>query len=128
MAGSSITFTEQTSGFSGGVKLVIADWTSDDSTGAVSASTTNKYNGVIQAVAFEPDSGGTQPTNLYDVTITDSNSVDLAYTGGANLSNAAMVLKTYCADGLFPVANSALTVNVTNAGNSKGGKVYIYIR
>ena len=108
------------------VKQIIWDWLSAAG-GNADQATTYTYDGALISVTFEPDSGGTQPTDNYDITITDANSVDVLAGNGANLSNAASVLKT-TADGLGAVVASALTLNVTNAGNAKGGKVYLTLR
>lgn len=101
------------------------DWTSDGS-GDAEETSTEYYTGLLYAVAFIPDSGGTQPTDAHDITLTDENSVDLLAGGGADLSNAA---NTYLAssDNLLPVVMTKLTCTVANAGASKGGKVIVYI-
>jgi hypothetical protein len=64
---------------------------------------------------------------LYDVTVTDGDSIDVLNALGANLSNAATTLKSD-QDGLGAVANDTLTLAVTNAGASKGGKTILFIR
>ena len=124
MAGS-ITYTEETVG---DVTLVVADWTSDasgDVTG--NATTYAKFSGKVIYAAFEPDGGGTQPSDNYDVSVLDKNSNDVLNGLGANRSNAATVyVDEY--DGLGACANTTLTVTVDNAGNAKGGKVYLWIR
>ena len=93
--------------------------------GAVTSASTAVLNGVIESVTQIP--GGTTPDNLYDVTITDGNSVDVIAGLGANLSNAATTYKTN-ADGLGVVVNSALTLNVSNAGSAKTGTTIITLR
>jgi len=109
------------------VKKVEFDWLSD-AAGAADSTSTEYYTGFIQRVVFVPDAGGTQPTNLYDVVINDSDGEDVLIANGANLSNAATVQKDNTTDGLGAVVASALTLGVTNAGNAKGGKVIIYLR
>lgn len=108
------------------VKCIAFDWLSS-AAGAADQATANVYDGVLERVEFIPDGGGTQPTDQYDVTLTDANSVDVLAGLGANLSNAAAVTKTH-ANGLTAVAGSKLTLNVTNAGNAKGGVVIVYLR
>lgn len=108
------------------VKLCKFDWTSDGS-GDVSQVTAQAYNGEIVIVVFVSDSGGTQPTDLYDVTLTDSNSgLDILCGNGANIDRTAnqYVLPS---SNLLP-ATGKLTLAVANAGASKGGEVYVYIR
>lgn len=123
MAGSSVTFTEKTHG---SVKLVKAAWVSDDATGAVTGESTYYYEGKLDLLATIPSGGGTAPTDNYDVTVTDANGVDVLAGAGANRDTANQ--ETVASASLGAVAGSKLTLNVTNAGNSKQGTVYIYIR
>lgn len=108
-------------------------WTS--STGG-SYSGTVILNGVLLGVTFKPDSGGTQPTDLYDVVINDSLSVDILAGLGANLSNSTTTTKcpmiaatdgTTTTASYRPLAGSH-TVSVSNAGSAKGGTIQIYYR
>ena len=99
-------------------------WTSS-SGGAADGATTLPVDGAIEAVYQVPDGGGTQPTNAYDIVLTDSDSIDVLNGNGANLSNSA---NTLTATGLLPVSSSILTLAVTNAGNAKGGKTIVYYR
>ena len=108
------------------VKKIEFDWTSS-SGGAADATTTNSYTGLIQRVVQIPNLAGTQPTNLYDVVVNDSDGEDVLHGNGANLSNAASTVKDYT-NGLGAVVNSTLTLAVTNAGDSKTGKTIIYLR
>ena len=113
-------------------------WTSAaDGTATVA---TKHLNGKISRVTFDSaHSGGTQPTNNYDVTLTDEHGYDLLAAGGANRSNAAATTvipaaSTTVIDGLTvtvtnsspPVVDGVITVNVTNGGNAKSGTVYVY--
>src|SRR3972149_11704103 len=70
------------------VKKILWDWLST-AAGAADKATTLPYDGLLERAAFIPDGGGTQPTDLYDVTITDPDSLDVLNGLGANLSNAA---------------------------------------
>lgn len=108
------------------VKRIYWDWLSTAG-GAADKVTVNAFDGLLERAVFIPDGGGTQPTDLYDVTITDPDGVDVLAGLGANLSNAATVVKTH-ADGLTAVSGQLLTLNVTNAGNAKGGIVILYLR
>lgn len=102
------------------VKEIKFEWTSSAG-GAADATTTDGYNGVIVEVQIVP--GGTTPTDLYDVVITDANSIDVLYGTGANCSNAnTVILKPNCY-----IVNSKLTLAVTNAGASKTGTVIVKI-
>ena len=107
-----------------GMAVVKMTWVSaSDGTGT--GTTTYAYTGKLTRAAFDPDGGGTQPSDLYDITITDSDGFDVLNGLGANLSNAANVIKTDN-DGLTSCA-SKLTLNLTNAGDTKGGVVVLHI-
>ena len=107
------------------VKRVQWDWLSTAG-GAAGDTTTSYYNGRVISAVFEPDGGGTQPTDLYDVVVNDADGYDVLAGKGANLSNAASVYAMEA--NLSAVSESKLTLAVTNAGNAKGGKVTLYIR
>lgn len=112
----------------GTVKKIAWDWLSaaDGSVGSVTGRvTTNTYNGAVLRAVFVPDAAATQPSDNYDVVINDADGYDILAGQGANKSNAAAV--TVVAS-MGAVANDTLTLGVTNAGDSKGGIVYLYIR
>lgn len=139
MAGSSISFTYD-DGVDGagrrcGVSKVIVDWTSDDTTGAVSGTTRKIVGRLIKGVT---DPGATAPTDNYDIAITDEESVDvlaacqstLANRDTANSEQAYFLIldtaATPLAQSLHPVVCDKLTIAVTNAGNSKVGQLILY--
>jgi hypothetical protein len=108
------------------IKKITFTWTSSAG-GQADAETAEFYTGrVIYAVQI-PDGGGTQPTDQYDVVVTDADGVDVLKGLGANLSNAANTYKAD-SDGLGAVVESKLTLAVTGAGNAKGGKTILFIR
>jgi len=117
------------------VKKVTFDWLSDAS-GNVSGTHTKHLSGEILRVVFIPDSGGTQPTDLYDVTLEDDSGMDVLAGQGANLSNASTTNVTPGVpfkDGATTsvskmVVDDLLELKVSNAGNAKGGQVILYIR
>lgn len=114
--------TEDNSGKLYKVKFTLTSTTA----GTASDVTTGRYNGIVHRVVFVPDAGGTQPTDAWDITIADGDSVDILNGLGANLTNAATVQKANV-DGLGDVKSSLLTANLTNAGDSKGVTVILYI-
>jgi len=129
MAGSvTITYDETET-----VKKVKLDWLSDAS-GDVSGTDTKKLSGEILRVGFKPDSGGTQPTDQYDVTLADEEGHDVLQGLGANLGNGASSdLVPMVTDGnagnARPIAISdKLSLVVANAGNAKGGEVVLWMR
>lgn len=123
----------------------VFEWTSDGSGNATLASGVLGSNGLISQgaavsgaiarVVFIP-SATAAPTNLYDVTLTDADGVDVLSGQGANLSDTAAY--SVCPgiplkDGtttstILVIVNSVLTLNVSNAGASKSGKVVVYVR
>lgn len=117
MAGT-VTTTEERIG---PIEEVIFVWTSSGA-GAADATSTYAYNGEVVEVQIVP--GATTPTDLYDVTVTDNNSVDLLYGQGANVSNASTVV----VKGAALVSNSKLTLGITNAGSAKDGTVIVHVR
>lgn len=123
MAGSSVTFTETRSG---SIKKIKAVWVSDDSAGTASGTTEFAYDGKLELLTTVPAAAGAAPTDNYDVTLTDSDGVNVLAGGGndRDTANTEQVLGT----SLGAVASSKLTLSIAAAGNSKGGTVYVYLR
>jgi hypothetical protein len=120
MAGT-VTTTEEVYG---PVNKITFDWLSDAS-GDATATTTGGHNGELIRAVFVPDTSTTAPSDQYDVTLSDGQSVDLLAGQGVNLSNVNTVVVV---DDLIPLAGNKLTLTVANAGNAKGGVVYLYYR
>lgn len=118
------TVTVTTADIGGGITRYTVAWTSTAG-GAVSANTFAVKKGHLIHVKFVPGSGGTQPTDLYDVTLVDADSLDVLNGGAANLSNATP--KILQADPLLLLNTATLDVVVANAGASKTGTVTIYV-
>ena len=118
----SVTWTEERIGTITKLKAV---WVSA-ADGTASGQTTYPYTGKIEGLTTAPAAAGSAPIDLYDVTLTDEDSVDVLMGGGANRATATTqhVLGT----SLGCVANDKLTLNVANAGDTKGGAVYVWIR
>lgn len=146
MAGSASTITYDNghdhNGVHGSVRKILIDWTSDDTTGAVTA-TTGKIVGQLLKVVTDP--GTPAPTANYDIAITDEEGVDvlsgLGGTGGTapslanrHTSNTEVVhlwaedSVTNVVPGSQPYVCDVLSVAITNAGNSKQGQIIIYYR
>lgn len=85
----------------------------------------------LQAVEYVPDAGGTQPSDLYDLTMTGpAGGADVLGGTGANLSqtNASQVVpavSTYFRRLLTP---GTYTLVGANCGNAKGGTVIFWLR
>ncbi len=131
-AGSSVTQTYAIIGINTNISTLTLVWTSDDATGAVSAATSAAVTAAIEGkfiVMVVTDPSATAPTDDYDITITDANEVDvmggaLANRDTANTEQALPYVGVAYAP--RPITGT-LTLNVTNAGNSKIGTVIIYL-
>lgn len=104
-------------------------WTCDAG-GAVSANTFNVMAGELVQAGYVPNSGGTQPTDLYDVTLTDPNGIDILGGTGANLSNATASVAVPAVSTYFRrmLEAGSYTPVVANAGNAKGGTIVLLVR
>ena len=113
------------------IKTLTFNWISDAA--GADSETTGRIVGLLLGVQFVP--GTTTPSDLYDVTVTDSRGLDILCGLGANLSNSAS--KFYCpiilngASGtlgsLVPV-EGPLTLTVAAAGDSKTGTVVLFFK
>ncbi len=119
MAAQIVTLTESGEG----VKLIKWAWTSATG-GAVSSQTVNHYDGKLISLVTNP--GATAPTDNYDVVINDDNSEDVLVGAGVDRDTANTELVNGTT--LGAVANSRLTLVISNAGDEKLGVVYLYIR
>lgn len=92
-------------------------------------------SGKIERVVIVP-SASAAPTTLYDATLTDANGIDVLAGQGANLS--ATVASSVCPgtplkDGTTTsvtptTVDGVLTLNISNAGDTKAGSVIVYVR
>ena len=102
------------------------DWLSATG-GAVDSDAEGWYCGKIVKVSLASDSGGTAPTNAYDVTIEDEDGLDVLCGEGADVTAAATV---YIHDPtkMLWVRSNVLTLKVASAGDAKGGVVTMLIQ
>jgi len=116
------------------VAKVIVDWVSDSAAGSVSQLSTKPVFGEILRITTNP--GATAPTDQYDVTILDEDSVDVALGTLANRATATTqtVYPTVAGSATTPVSDvrmavaGRITLTIAAAGNSKNGRVTIYLR
>lgn len=118
------TVTSTKASYGGGLTQYTFTWTSDGS-GVVSGTTVSIKAGRLVAVRFMPNGGGTQPSNLYDVTLLEG-TIDLLSGQAANLSNTTGAYFSFDP----PLAHDPLTplqLSITNAGSMKGGVMTLWV-
>lgn len=120
------TLVATADGLGGGLVQYTFTWTSTAG-GAVSANPQALVRGRLVELKFIPASGGTQPTDLYDVTLLDEHGVDLLNGQGANLSNATG-LRLQWDPPLVHAADDDLDLVVANAGSAKTGTVIVWVQ
>jgi hypothetical protein len=130
MAGS-ITLTVAAAAY--GITKYSVAWTSDAS-GNVNGNAIQVLPGRIQQVRYVPGTGGTQPSDLYDLTLPDADGFDVLTGTGANLSQTNVKVSVpLIGDGssapmrLFLEAGATLTPIIANAGNAKTGRFDVLI-
>jgi hypothetical protein len=124
-AAGSVTVTAISVGSSGTNRYALA-WVSTAG-GAVSANALGIRAGNIYQIQFVPDGGGTAPTALYDVLLNDTRGVDFLIGSGADLSATVSKL-VQINPPLYHDGVADLDLVISNAGNAKGGTVYIWVR
>jgi len=95
-------------------------------------STSQWYDGKILQIQTSPDSTKAPDAN-YDLTITDSDSVDQLLGSGANrhTSTTEIIISGGTGTKTNPLGvaiNTKLALNVASGGTSGSGIVYLYIR
>ena len=121
----SVTITEIKYGNSlNPVNKIKFEWTTA-ADGTATGQTTNTYTGECLRLITVPD-GVAAPTDNYDIAINDEDTTDVLIGAGANRSTSAT--QQVIASSLGCVANSKLTLEITNAGDTKSGVTYLYIR
>ena len=118
-----MSLTTTTSLSSRKMRLVTLAWTS--SGGGSVSSTFDIGGGYIHSVEVVPGSGADQPTDQYDVTITNSNGIDILSGRGANQSSSAGAI--YQMNPPLFHRGDTMTLTVSNAGAANTGTVLIHI-
>ncbi len=142
MAGSSTVVYDNgqdRTGLHGSIRKIVIDWVSDASDGTCTI-LLEKISGELIKGVTNP--GATAPTASYDIVITDEESVDVlaACVAAGRLGDrhtstseqAYFFVEDFntapLAKGVHPVVCDKLTVAITNAGNSKVGRLVLYYR
>lgn len=128
------SITTTTSDLGGGFTKYSIAWLSSAG-GAVTENAVAVRRGHIHQAKFIPDGGGTQPTDLYDLTLLDaiSGGVDFLTGIGANLSNANRKIGVpQVGDGTTALQRvfhegGDLYPTVANAGSAKGGTLVLVV-
>jgi hypothetical protein len=107
-------------------------WVADGS-GDVSGEGGINITGAIVGARFAPDTGDTQPLDLYDVTVVDGNGVDILMGVGANAPQSLTSTTNYrtpvTSDNGFPyLVDEKITPVVAGAGAANAGYIYITLR
>ncbi len=118
----SCTITEESQSH---VKKIKFEWVSA-ADGTASGTTSGVYTGEVIRLVTKPAADTSAPTDNYDVTVNDEDTVDVLMGAGANrdIATTEQVLGT----SLGCVANDRLALSITNAGDTKAGTVILYIK
>ena len=106
-------------------KKIIWEWTCTDA-GVVTSQTSGVFDGKIIGLTTIPAAAPDNPTDNYDVTITDLQGHDVLLGAGADRGTAN--IEHVAETSLSGVAGSKLTLNIANAGNAKKGTIILWIR
>jgi len=119
----SVTFTEETHTSVKKVRILWISGTGAD-VGEADGTSTEYYDGEVLMFVTDPQAAA--PTDDYDVEIRDGDGIDILAGAGADrdTANTEYVLKS----SLGCISNDRLTLRVRNAGDTKSGVVYLYIR
>ena len=122
MAAGTVTAVEERLGQ---IQKITFAWVAgtDASAGTASGSTTYSYTGAILACCTVP-SGAAAPTDGYDLTVTDADSIDVLRGNGANRDTA---VTEWATGGRGLVVGDKLTLNVSNAGSATAGTTIVYV-
>lgn len=131
MAAQVVTITENYTWYGYPIKKIIWNWTTDGANGAIvdataagqANKTVNKYTGIITRLVTDPTD---TPTDNYDVTILDDDGYDVLMGAGLNRDTANTEQQLESVLGVC--VDSQLRLNIGTAGNTKSGKVILYIR
>lgn len=99
-----------------GEKVVVINWTTDTDGSFSNYTTTEPLNCRVDAVTTDP--GSTAPTDNYDITLVDKDSLDLLQARGANRDTANTEILNLLMDGAYREYFVDGPVTLTLSGNS----------
>ena len=122
------TVTEQTIGTVKRIKWTFVCGASSQADVIPATSTTLSYDGKVLQLQTSPDSTKAPDAN-YDITVLDSDSIDVLCGSGANRHTSTTEVLVHSSSTPLGVAiNTKLSLNIANGGTSGSGQVYLYIR
>ena len=114
------------------MRRVTVTWTSDDTSGAVSGTSTEEYSGLFWGITTDP--GATAPTDNYDVCVTDETGLELlGGTAGSTSTNGNGMNRDttnteFAQANPYPIPiDGPITLTLTACGNSKVGTIYLWV-
>jgi len=120
-----LTVTSSTS-VTAGITTYTLAWTSSAG-GAVSGNPFTVKRGYLVSAKAIPAAGGSAPTALYDITLVDTDSVDLL--NGLAADQSATLGQYFLFDPPFyQDGTQQLDLVIANAGNAKSGTVKLWVR
>ena len=118
-----INWTADTGGDAGKVTCdICAEYNSVNSRYGINSIQPSKLTGFIRKIVTNP--GSTAPTAAYDITLLDADGVDVA---GGTLADRSATLSESVVPAQPIYVDSELTLTITNAGDSKIGKITLYM-
>jgi len=111
----------------GEINVLQMTWTTDSSGNFTATDTAYPIEGYLMLVETDPD-GTAAPTAAYDITLKNTNGVDVMGGALSDRSATATEMTMPLLNGsytMLPVPG-VLTMDVTSAGNSKSGVIRIY--
>lgn len=117
-----------------GMYTLTLAWTSDSETGAVEAATSDEITAWLEgkwimSAKTVPGTGNEAPTAAYDITITDEDGFSIFGTdlNDRSATDAEEALPYVAGTKAPRLITGALTVSVSDAGDSKTGKIILTI-
>lgn len=103
--------------------LLTFSWATNSTDQDVNATSAGAYSASSLVAWFVPDTTSV-PADAYDIQITDSRGLDLMAGAAMNQSNSTANSK----NATLPLADSKVTVQVTNGGLNAAGTVYLWLK
>ncbi len=109
-----------------GFRKVTFDWTAHTDGVVTKVETTGTYTGKVEVLVTDPDAGGDQPTDNYNLTITDDEGYDIL--AGAGLLRDDTNTETVLSASLGAVFESKIGPVIAAAGSANKGVIVLLIR